>query len=159
MLRRWYFSTSERHPRGQQRIAAEPLELEAASESPSPELCFRTTPAAFPKYSAWLPPPPPTLWGGAHAGVSYKKLFVMNNSKHIQSKQKCIMNLQVLTGQLPQLSVFTHSHNIYTSTHSPNRMVRLTHAFSLGMSSVSSERGRDLPQGTQSGGSRAGATC
>lgn len=64
------------------------------------------------------PPPPPTLWGGAHAGVSYKKLFVMNNSKHIQSKQKCIMNLQVLTGQLPQLSVFTHSHNIYTSTHS-----------------------------------------
>lgn len=89
--------------------------------------------------------------------MSYKKLFVMNNFKHIQSKQKCMMNLQVLTGQLPQFSGFTHSHNIDTPLHTPNLMVMLTHAFSLGMSSVSSETGRDLPMGTQSGSSRSGA--
>lgn len=88
--------------------------------------------------------------------MSYKKLFVMNNFKHIQSKQKCIMNLQVLTGQLPQLrdSLIARA-SIPPPT--PSLMVMLTHAFSLGVSSIRSERGRDLPTGTQSGSSRAGA--
>lgn len=51
--------------------------------------------------------------------VAYKNLFIVENFKHIQSKQKCIMNPQVLIGQLPQLSISTHSHDVYTASHSP----------------------------------------
>ena len=151
MLQPWCFSTSEQHPRGQERIAAVSLELEAASESPQPELCFRTTPAAFPKYPHWLPT---TIRGGAQAGASYKKLFVRDNSKHIQSKQTCIMNPLVLIGHLPQLLTFTHSRNICPT---PNLVMLLTCAFSLGRGSVSSEKERDLPKDTQPGSHRAGS--
>lgn len=80
MLGPWYFSTSEWHRRGQENIAAESLELEAASESLSPELCFRATPAACPRFPGW---------GGARAAVAHTNLCVMENFKHTRSKQKC----------------------------------------------------------------------
>lgn len=50
---------------------------------------------------------------------SYKKLFIMNNFKHTQSKQKSLMNPHVVIVQLLPLSTLTHSYNIYTSTHWP----------------------------------------
>lgn len=68
-------------------------------------------------FSKALPGSPP-LSGEEPTLVCLTKSFLLRTISDIYKVNRCIMSLQVLIGWLPPLSVFTHCHNIYTSTYS-----------------------------------------